>query len=55
MKAMTLKQTPCGQFFARLSRDSLFEGFVSYLALRIAEQQKDRFFVIAGRGGRLPG
>ncbi|MBM2804856.1 MAG: transcriptional regulator, Crp/Fnr family, partial [Deltaproteobacteria bacterium] len=40
MKATTLKQIPCAQFFARLSRDSLFEGFVRYLALRIADQQQ---------------
>jgi len=40
MKATTLKRIPHGQFIARLSRDSLFEGFVRYLALRIAEQQQ---------------
>lgn len=40
MKATTLKQIPRGQFFARLSRDSLFEGFVRYLAVRIADQQQ---------------
>src|SRR5687767_3598322 len=40
MKATTLKQIPCKQFFARLSRDSLFEGFVRYLAVRIADQQQ---------------
>ena len=40
MKATTLKQIPCSQFFARLSRDSLFEGFVRYLAVRIADQQQ---------------
>ena len=40
MKATTLKQVPCGQFFSRLSRDSLFEGFVRYLAVRIADQQQ---------------
>jgi CRP/FNR family cyclic AMP-dependent transcriptional regulator len=40
MKATTLKQIPCSQFFARLSRDSLFEGFVQYLAVRIADQQQ---------------
>ena len=39
MKATTLKQIPCAQFFARLSRDSLFEGVVRYLAVRIADQQ----------------
>jgi CRP/FNR family transcriptional regulator, cyclic AMP receptor protein len=40
MKATILKQIPSGQFFARLSRDSLFEGFVRYLAVRIADQQQ---------------
>jgi CRP/FNR family cyclic AMP-dependent transcriptional regulator len=40
MKQTSLKQIPCSQFFARLSRDSLFEGFVRYLAVRIADQQK---------------
>jgi CRP-like cAMP-binding protein len=40
MKATTLKQIPCTQFFARLSRDSLYEGFVRYLAVRIADQQQ---------------
>jgi CRP/FNR family transcriptional regulator, cyclic AMP receptor protein len=40
MKATTLKQIPCSQFFGRLSRDSLFEGFVRYLAVRIADQQQ---------------
>jgi len=40
MKATTLKQIPCSQFFARLGRDLLFEGFVRYLAVRIADQQQ---------------
>jgi CRP/FNR family cyclic AMP-dependent transcriptional regulator len=40
MKSTTLKQIPCSQFFARLGRDSLFEGFVRYLAVRIADQQQ---------------
>jgi CRP-like cAMP-binding protein len=40
MKQTSLKQIPCGQFFARLSHDSLFEGFVRYLAVRIADQQQ---------------
>jgi len=40
MKQTTLRQIPCGQFFERLSRDSLFEGFVRYLAVRIADQQQ---------------
>lgn len=40
MKETQLKRIPCSQFFARLSRDSLFEGFVRYLAVRIADQQQ---------------
>jgi CRP-like cAMP-binding protein len=40
MKETVLKQIPCSQFFARLSRDSLFGGFVQYLAVRIADQQQ---------------
>jgi CRP/FNR family transcriptional regulator, cyclic AMP receptor protein len=40
MKETKLKQIPCPQFFARLSRDSLSEGFVRYLAVRIADQQQ---------------
>jgi hypothetical protein len=35
-----LKQIPCPKFFARLGRDALFEGFVQYLAVRIADQQQ---------------
>jgi CRP/FNR family transcriptional regulator, cyclic AMP receptor protein len=40
MEETTLKQIPSSRFFARLSRDSLFEGFVRYLAERIADQQQ---------------
>jgi len=40
MKQTVVKQIPCSQFFSRLSRDSLFEGFVRYLAVRIADQQQ---------------
>jgi len=40
MKTTTLKEIPLTQFFARLSRDSLFEGFARYLAMRVAEQQQ---------------
>jgi CRP-like cAMP-binding protein len=40
MKQTMLKQIPCSQFLGRLSRDSLFEGFVRYLAVRIADQQQ---------------
>jgi CRP/FNR family cyclic AMP-dependent transcriptional regulator len=40
MEDTILKQIPCSQFFARLGRDSLFEGFVRYLAVRIADEQQ---------------
>ena len=40
MKQTFLKQIPSSHFFARLSRDSLLEGFVRYLAVRIADQQQ---------------
>jgi CRP/FNR family transcriptional regulator, cyclic AMP receptor protein len=39
MRETKLKQIPCAQFFARLSQDALSEGFVRYLAVRIADQQ----------------
>ena len=35
-----LKQIPCSKFFMRLSSDSLLEGFVQYLAVRVADQQQ---------------
>jgi CRP/FNR family cyclic AMP-dependent transcriptional regulator len=40
MKQTMLKQIPSSQFLGRLSTDSLFEGFVRYLAVRIADQQQ---------------
>jgi len=40
MRESKLKKIPCSQFFARLSGDSLSEGFVRYLAVRIADQQQ---------------
>ena len=40
MEETILKQIPCPEFFARLSRDVLFEGFAQYLAARIADQQQ---------------
>jgi CRP/FNR family transcriptional regulator, cyclic AMP receptor protein len=39
MEETVIKQIPCSKFFARLGRDGLFEGFVQYLAVRIADQQ----------------
>jgi CRP/FNR family transcriptional regulator, cyclic AMP receptor protein len=40
MEETILKRIPCSQFFARLSHNALFEGFVQYLVVRIAEQQQ---------------
>jgi len=40
MKATVIKKIPGKQFFAHLGRDSLFEGFVRYLAVRVADQQQ---------------
>ncbi len=40
MEETVIKQVPCNKFFARLERDALFQGFVQYLAVRIADQQQ---------------
>ncbi|HEX5080677.1 MAG TPA: Crp/Fnr family transcriptional regulator [Blastocatellia bacterium] len=40
MEETVIKQIPCSDFFACLGRDALFEGFVQYLAARIADQQQ---------------
>jgi CRP/FNR family transcriptional regulator, cyclic AMP receptor protein len=40
MEETVIKQIPCSKFFARLGRDALFEGFVQYLTIRIADQQQ---------------
>ncbi len=40
MEESVVKQIPCPKFFARLERDTLFPGFVQYLAVRIADQQQ---------------
>ncbi|HEX9145299.1 MAG TPA: Crp/Fnr family transcriptional regulator, partial [Candidatus Binatia bacterium] len=40
MKQTILRQIRSSQFFERLSRASLLEGFVRYLAVRIADQQQ---------------
>src|SRR5678816_4092313 len=40
MKETVVKQVPCPKFFARLNRDKLFEGFIRYLAVRVADQQQ---------------
>ena len=39
MEETVLKKIPCAKFLERLTRDSLLEGFVKYLAVRVAEQQ----------------
>lgn len=40
MEKTNIKQIPGPKLFERLRRDSLFEGFVKYLAVRIADQQQ---------------
>ncbi len=39
MEKTVVKLIPCAQFFGRLSRDGLLEGFIQYLAVRIGDQQ----------------
>jgi CRP/FNR family transcriptional regulator, cyclic AMP receptor protein len=39
MEDSLLKKVPCAKFLERLARDSLLEGFVKYLAVRVADQQ----------------
>jgi CRP-like cAMP-binding protein len=39
MAKTVLRLIPCAQFFERLRQGSLFEGFIQYLAVRIADQQ----------------
>ena len=40
MADTVVQQIPCSQFLRRLSRDGLLEGFVRYLAVRLADQQQ---------------
>jgi CRP-like cAMP-binding protein len=40
MEETLLKKVPCARFLERLAADSLLEGFVKYLAVRVAEQQE---------------
>jgi CRP/FNR family cyclic AMP-dependent transcriptional regulator len=40
MEDTSLKTIPCGKFLGRLAKDSLLEGFVKYLAVRVADQQQ---------------
>ena len=40
MEDTVVQQIPCTEFLLRLSRDALLEGFVRYLAMRLADQQR---------------
>lgn len=40
MEDTLLKKIPCAKFLERLAADSLLEGFVRYLAVRVADQQE---------------
>jgi CRP-like cAMP-binding protein len=40
MEDTRLKKVPCAKFLERLAADSLLEGFVKYLAVRVADQQE---------------
>ncbi|MFY9573070.1 MAG: Crp/Fnr family transcriptional regulator [Blastocatellia bacterium] len=40
MEDTRLKKVPCAKFLERLATDSLLEGFVKYLAVRVADQQE---------------
>jgi CRP-like cAMP-binding protein len=39
MEDTRLKKVPCAKFLERLAADSLLEGFVNHLAVRVADQQ----------------
>ena len=39
MEDTLLKKVPCAAFLEQLARDALLEGFVKYLAVRVADQQ----------------
>lgn len=40
MDDTVLKQLPCDKFLERLAKDSLLEGFIKYLTVRVADQQE---------------
>jgi len=40
MEETLLKEIPCGKFLDRLAKDSLLEGFIKYLTVRVADQQQ---------------
>lgn len=39
MEDTRLKKVPCAKFLERLAADSLLEGFIKYLTVRVADQQ----------------
>ena len=40
MEDTLLKEIPCVKFLDRLAKDALLEGFIKYLAVRVADQQQ---------------
>ena len=40
MEDTSLKEIPCARFLERLAKDSLLEGFIKYLTVRVADQQQ---------------
>jgi CRP-like cAMP-binding protein len=40
MEDSFLKEIPCVKFLDRLAKDSLLEGFIKYMAVRVADQQQ---------------
>jgi len=40
MEDTTVKRIPCVRFLERLAKDTLLEGFIKYLAVRVADQQE---------------
>ncbi|MEK6300561.1 MAG: Crp/Fnr family transcriptional regulator [Acidobacteriota bacterium] len=40
MEESFLKEIPCDKFLSRLAKDALLEGFIKYLAVRVADQQQ---------------
>ena len=40
MEDTVVKQIPCARFLERLAKDSLLEGFIKYLTVRVGDQQE---------------
>jgi CRP-like cAMP-binding protein len=40
MEDTILRRVPCARFLERLASDSLLEGFIKYMAVRVADQQE---------------